>query len=347
MPRRNLLKSLIPDKFKGMIREQFARTQVSHILGPKMVQIAKDEAVVTCVVKNGEFYAESFINHYFEMGFRHIFFLDNGSTDETISIAKKYNNVSVCRSTLPIEPHQGIFKRYLARKIFGGGWCLDADIDELFDYQSSEARGLRPFLQYLNQEQYTAVITQLLDMFSEKPLSSLGNMKQEKNLKKEYAYYDISDVKRENYQLSKLGARFGSKNNISNENTQLIFGGIRKTLYGNDCLLTKHSLFLPGQGLDLFPHVHFVNNAKLADISCIMLHYKVTSNALETASQNKEAFRGNSKGYNDFSEFILKGKDDQIKRNSAVKFQSVNDLIESGFLFTSAKYRKYVNKEQL
>ena len=339
---RDLLKSLMPDKWKRMIRYQLVKTQVSHVHGPKTVQISKDEAAVTCAVKNGEFYIESFINHYTQMGFRHIFFLDNGSTDGTLSIARKYNYVSVFRSTLPIEAHQGLFKRYLASKIIGGGWCLDADIDELFDYQSSENIGLQMFLQYLNREQYTAVITQLLDMFSDNPLNSLGNKKQEKNIKAVYQHYDISNIKKENYQFSELGARFGSKNDISNNKTQLIFGGIRKTLYGLNCLLTKHSLFLPQRELDLFPHVHFVNNAKLADISCIMLHYKLTSDALKDALQNKEAFKGNSKGYIDFMEFILKKGGDQIKANSAVKFRTVNDLIESGFLFTSDKYRKYV-----
>jgi len=278
------------------------------------------------------------------MGFRHIFFLDNGSTDWTISIAQQHPNVSISSCHLPIEANQPLFKKYLAKTSAEGGWCLDADIDEFFDYPFSDRMSLRNFLEYLNLEGSTAVVTQLLDMFSDKPLSELATTP-EHDLKDLYQYYDLSNMNQIGYSDAGIVATFGPDNYITDRKTALYFGGIRKTLYGNDCLLTKHSLFVPGKA-DPFPHVHFVNHAKLADVSCVMLHYKLTGNALETAAQNKEGFVGNSQGYRDFINFLQSHSNGSIKTDTAYRLRNVSDLVENGFLFTSNEYEQYVRDRE-
>lgn len=342
---KSVLKLVLLPKWRRKIRERLLPLTVSHLHGPKRVCLSSHEAIVTCVVKNGEFYMESFIEHYTKMGFRHIFFLDNGSTDRTISIAKRHDNVSVCQSKLSIQANQGLYKRYMAEKYAVNGWCLDADIDELFDYPGSEVMELQRFLEYLNRNQYTAVVTQLLDMFSDRPLSYLA-MEQHENLKEVYQYYDISDLERKDYRAAEFVRHNAYLNQISYADTELLFGGVRKSLYGSgwitNCLLTKHSLFRMGKGVDLFPHVHFVNKATLADVSCLMLHYKLTSNALETALQNKDSFSAISKGYNDFVRFILENPNYYIKQTTAAKYKSASALIDTGFLFASPQYREYV-----
>jgi len=335
------LKVLLLPKWRRKIREHFVSLNITHLYGPKRIRLSSNEAVVTCVVKNGEFYVEHFIRHYVQMGFRHIFFLDNGSSDQTIAIAKRHKNVSVCKSNLSIDGHQGLFKKYLAQRSAAGGWCLDADIDEFLDYPFSDVIGLRAFLEYLNGKHYSAVITQLLDMFSDKPLSHLAKA-QEEDVKAVYRYYDISGLTKTQYDVSDLVAQYGQGNDISNRDAALYFGGIRKTLWGNNCLLTKHSLFLADK-VELFPHVHFVNNARLADVSCVMLHYKLTSNALDAALQNRVGFLGISKGYNDCIDFLTREPNYLIKRSTAAAFRSVNDLVESDFLFISKDYREYVS----
>lgn len=341
MSAKDLVKNICPPRWRRRIREHSVSLNVIRVSGPRTVPVSQRDAVVTCVVKNGEFYIESFIEHYSRLGFRHIFFLDNGSNDRTVSIAQKYANVSICQSSLPIDTYQGLFKKYLAQNSAQGGWCLDADIDEFFDYPSSAAIKLSDFLEYLNRQQYNAVITQLLDMFPGSPLSSVTTQQSEE-LSNAYEYYDISDVTKTKYHTAELAANYGSRNQLSNADVALYFGGIRKTLYGNNCLLTKHSLFKPEKRLDLFPHVHFVNSATLADVSCVMLHYKLTCKALDVTLQNKNGFVGISKTYGQFIDFLVNNPEHQIKQHSAVKFRSVDDLVNSGFLFVSEKYREYV-----
>jgi Glycosyl transferase family 2 len=337
----SVMGALIPLRLRSKLRERHVSMNVAHIYGPRTVQLSKSEAAVTCVLRNGEYYIDSFVQHYSKMGFRHIFFLDNGSSDETLSTVKQYDNVSVCRSTLPISANQRLFKKYLAAHSIRGGWCLDADIDEFFDFPFSDVIDLRRFLVYLNQNQYTTVITHLLDMFSDKPLSYLTNERKE-DVKAAYRYYDISDVIKTDYRTSDVVAKYGNVNKLADSKTALYWGGIRNTLYGSNCLLTKHSLFFPEAGIDLFPHVHFANKANVADVSGVMLHYKLTSNAMAIALQNRDNFTENSKTYSAFISTLQRESDRQIRQDTAQRFGSVNDLIACEFLAVSRAYEEYI-----
>jgi len=337
---KELLKKLLPSEWRQQAREWFAAMNIVHVYGPRSIQCSNEEAVVTCVVKNGAFYIESFIKHYSEMGFRHIFFLDNGSSDQTLSIARSYDNVSICQSALPISSHQRLFKKYLAERLVRTGWCLDADIDEFFDYPLSDIVGLQAFLAYLNLYEYTAATTQLLDMFSDRPISHLTN-EQNEDVKSAYQYYDLSDIAKTDYCTSPIVTKYGYANKLADRQTPLYWGGIRKMLYGNNCLLTKHSLFLLGGDIKLFPHVHFVNNASVADISGVMLHYKLTSNAMAIALQNRNNFTENYRTYDAFIDVLERESTREIRRDTAQEFVSATNLTKCKFLLMSAAYEEY------
>ncbi len=334
---KSVANAVLPRSLRQKLREQWVSLNVRHLFGPRSIRVPKDEAIVTCVVKNGEYYMESFIKHYLAMGFRHIFILDNGSSDQTIAIAREYENVSVCQSTLPISANQRLFKKYLATKSVRGGWCLDADVDELFDYPHSDVVSLRELLAYLNDHNYNAVITQLLDMFSDRSLSHLVD-EQKEDIKAVYQYYDISEVGKTDYRSSPVAVNSAGANRLASSDVALLWGGIRKRLYGNDCLLTKHSLFYPEAGIELFPHIHFVNRANVADVSGVMLHYKLTSNALAMALQNRDNFTENSKTYGAFIDVLQNSSGLQVKTSTARRFVEASELCESGFLMTSPAY---------
>jgi hypothetical protein len=231
-----------------------------------------------------------------------------------------------------------LFKKRLAEMTVRSGWCLDVDIDEYFDYPYSDTLTLSGFLEYLNARDYTAVLTQMLDMFSDRPLSALAEAPASENVKEVYRYYDLSQVRKVDYRSSDLTRRHAHLNKVPNGSVSLQFGGIRQVLFGINCLLSKHSLFRMNSCLELFPHVHFVNRARLADVACVLLHYKLVGNAYETALQNKDAFHGTSKGYNDLMTLIEEMPDRRIKSDTSVEFRSTADLVESGFLFASDAY---------
>jgi Glycosyl transferase family 2 len=154
------------------VRPYLLPRKVKHIHGPAKISYALDELLVISVVRNGELYIRSFLDHYRSMGVRHFVFLDNGSADHTLEMLRKQEEVTVLQTEAPYNKYENTMKRYLAERFSCGRWNLCADIDELFDYPFSEKLSLRDFLGYLNNNNYTAVVAQMLDMFSDVPLQS-------------------------------------------------------------------------------------------------------------------------------------------------------------------------------
>jgi hypothetical protein len=186
--------------------ERLLRENVQHLHGPEEVSYGEDELMVVCLVRDGRPYIKSFVEHYRSLGVRHIAFLDNASEDGTVEALREYDNVTVLRTELPYKAPGGtvgnswtrevLFKQYLVSR-FGGQnrWCLCADIDELFDYPYSDLVSLGAFLRYLRSRSYTALATQMLDMFPEEPLSGQSKSVDEP-LKERHRFYDISNIKK-------------------------------------------------------------------------------------------------------------------------------------------------------
>src|SRR5262249_9560617 len=135
------------------------------------VPYRKDELLVVCLVRNGERYLDSFVQHYLGLGVRHIVFLDNESTDSTVSLASAYPQVSVYTTDVPFLGNNRLLPRFIGHR-FGrrDHWVLCVDIDELFDYPYSDRISLTSLLGYLNSKSYTAMVSYLLDMVSDKPI---------------------------------------------------------------------------------------------------------------------------------------------------------------------------------
>ncbi len=341
MALKHLLKALVPPRARRYLRDRFVAFNVRHFAGLKVVRLAPDEAAVTCLVKNGEYYLRAFIDHHLRQGFRHIFILDNGSSDETVQIAAAHPNVSVFQTSLDVGMYQGNLKRHLAQRTVKGGWCLDVDIDEFFDYPYSHVVPLKRFLRYLNSNHFTVVINQMLDLYSENTLSHLL-VTVDEDIHSVYRFFDLSEVERVLYRKSTLTPKYGNRNTVTDPGLELLYGGIRKRLYGINCLLTKHSLFKRSDDLDLFPHVHFVDGGHLADVTGVLLHYKMTSNALDLAKQNEAAFSANRQGYSDFISAVLDKRETTLMRPETKEFESAHALLETGFLRASHHYMDLV-----
>jgi hypothetical protein len=203
---------------------------------------------------------------------------------------------------------------------------------------------LRRLLDYLNEHAYTAVLTQMVEMFPDQPLSWLRQSRGEV-LKQVHRYCDLSAVGRVRYEDDLLSRGYGNRNTIGASETATHWGGIRKTIYGREQALTKHSLFRTDAGLELFPHVHYVNGARLADVTAALLHYKFTSNAFEIAARNRTAFSGNRADHEAVLETIRTRPELPLRGSTAQELRSVNDLLDSGFLFASERYRRYLQTQ--
>jgi len=345
------------DEFFNLLNKSniFISLNTRYVCGPKKMNYKKNELVVVSVVKNGEAYIKSFIDQYFSLGVKHIFLLDNCSQDNTISIAKKYKNVTIFKSKLPYRFFEDGLSIYLVKKFCKNRWCLFVDVDELFDYPFSNIISLDSFLDYLNQNYYNSVVLQMLDMFSDK---SFCKNKKEKDIKKGYPYYDINNIKKNKLELYyhiNINQYKESKisNNISNNKIKFYSGGINKTVFNNNNWLTKHTLFLFNKRVKPLINKHLINNSDIADISGVIYHYKYLHNFKHLVfdiMQNKKNQRRNSCKYywQNYYNILKNNPDLCLKNKKSKKIKSTNDLIKNKFLIISKKYLDWVfNKNHL
>jgi Glycosyl transferase family 2 len=316
------------------LRPYLLPRRVKHIHGPQKISYALDELLVMSVVRNGELYIKSFMDHYRSMGVRHFVFLDNDSTDRTLELLCAQERVTVLQTDAPYKKYENTMKRYLAERFSPGRWNLCADIDELFDYPFSETLSLRDFLRYLNANSYTAAVAQMLDMFSDIPLAELES-KPDDLLKEKYVYYDISAIRKTDYLWSPR----------SNVEIKAHLGGIRQAVFGTDNALTKAALVLMDGKIKTFITWHHVKGAWVADLSCVLLHYPFVSSFY---AKVQDAVRTGRYGMTTTDEYQAYAKELgrnprlSLKLDSARAFTGLEQLIEDGFLVVSEKYRHWL-----
>ena len=328
--------------------------EVEPIHGYPAAAIAPRSAIVLCVIKDSEHLVEAFIEHYLELGVKHLFFLDNGSTDETITLIKACPNTTVVRSLKPFRSYYVAFKNYLIQQFGAGQWCVVADVDEFL--QLPLQRTLQQTLSYLNANHYDAVCIQMLDMFSEAGLVLKDDHKRWtlEPLKTVFCYYDLSGVTQRPYVRSfqpdiPAGLSFLS-------------GGIRKTWFDRDCFLTKEALFY-AYGSDRagllrwLPRLRYLESShllfslpfcriKLADFSALFLHYKFTNDfyaATQTAVAAENHWN-NSQEYKAYQQVISEKAASQetfdLRQPTSHRLAEVDQLIEQDFLFVSQAFRQ-------
>jgi hypothetical protein len=308
--------------------------RVRHIHGPRRVNCGPDDVVVISVMRNGEAWLNSFMTHHRSMGIKNFVILDNGSTDRSAEFLSKQPDVTLLRTYAPYHAYENTMKRYLAKRYCYGRWCLCVDVDELFDFPRSVETSLSTLIGYLNRKGFNAVITQMLDMFSDRAISD-AKIDADADLRTQYPFYDISSIAKAPY-------LFGI---VSNPAIMTHRGGIRKKIFGTNNGLTKVSLFLMDGKIKPFVAWHHALNARLADISCVLLHYPFLDSFYTKVAEAVESGRYGYLTTDEYASY-LNGLQKQprlyLKLESARELFSLDELIDNGFLVESADYRKWL-----
>jgi hypothetical protein len=316
------------------VRPHVLHGRVKHLYGPTRVEYAPDELLVITVVRNGALYVRSFMEHYQALGVRHCVFLDNRSTDDTVDRLCAYSGVTVLQTDAPYEKFENTMKRYLAERFSPDRWNLCADIDELFGYPFARELPISGFLGYLHQRRFTAVVAQMLDMFSELPLGDIESSPDDR-LMDTYTYYDISAIDRHPYEWS----------DPPRPEVAMHRGGIRRTVFGTDNGLTKAALVLMNGKVKPFVEWHQATGAAVADVTGVLMHYPFVSTfqqKVEDAVRTGRYGGTTSDEYVRYRKELARNPRLRLKRPSARRFTGLEPLIADGFLVVSDDYVRWV-----
>ncbi len=321
--------------------------QIKHRRGPLDVRCEARECLLVCLVRNGQEHVHAFLSHYRSLGVRHFFFIDNGSDDRTLELLEAQPDVTTYATALPHKHYEREIRRLIIERHCRGSWCLNVDIDELFDYPRSGELGLVGLLAYLSERRYTAMAGYMLDMYARE--NTFGPAREPAlDLRSAYPCYDIENITRTDYFTHQVKA-FCAENILPPGGVPCYFGGIRQTLFGSkvgeDYLLTKHPLiFLDGM-LEPVTHPHYSNAARVADITSVLYHYKFTPSFKAKVEESRASGR-----YVKFAQ----GQYDQYQRQLALsasliidtpgtqRLSGVDELVERGFLRVSSEFEAHV-----
>lgn len=308
---------------------------IHHIHGPVNLGLSSTEAVVLCVVKNGALYIEDYIEHYKSLGFAHIAFLDNGSEDDTVAKACKYDGVTVLRSLASFRKEKLAMKHAMMTLFGFGTWSLIADIDEFFQYPMMVRLSLPDFLAYLNDNSYTSVVAHLVDMV---PDATLGDIIRQNipGIASVQWYLDVSDVVKQPY--------FVRGNIVSNDAVKLWYGGIRERLFQiGKLFLTKHPLNFGDGRLVVFSG-HTIGNRRVADVTGLLLHYKYVGDVYAHVRQAVESqnYYDSSREYRCYLEQFDNNPSLSFTSPQSVPYQGHETLLHNGLFTLTESYEDYV-----
>lgn len=308
---------------------------VKHIHGKRLTWWSKSDCTVLSVVRDCEDYIESFIQHYLALGVKHIVLMDNGSKDGTISRAAKYKQVTIVECHLSFAEYKRDMRQFLIDHYSFNRWCLLVDCDEFFDYPCSDEISFRDLLAWLDIHRYNAVMGQMLDMF---PRGAIQTQSNGKNLDflQSHRWFEIADIE-EKLLPSGLSNKMKDKANL-----KLHYGGVRNRVFNNSPFLSKFALLKPNFRLQLVGS-HLVQWANIADITCVMFHYKFLpqfTQVVDKAVREKQYYN-NSSEYKRYQEVLLENNTLILHSHNSIEYRNINQLLELGFIKVNKNYIQY------
>lgn len=301
-----------------------------------------DRSVVVAVVRDAESWIEAWLEHYLRFGVDEIVLLDNGSIDATVDRALWEPRVTLLRSRLPFGRYDSTFKRYLIERFGDGRWCLQADIDEFFDYPFSDVLPFAGFLEYLNRRGYTAVMATMLDLFADGPSS--GWPPAGRRMLEQCVWYDLTGL------VPSRPWRPLWRNRFADPQMPFYRGGILYQAFGVRAVATKFPLlfYRTGGRLSLRRHGHFCRGAHVADVSAVLYHYKYDRGFVERCRTFVERGQHPNRAglYRAALAGFAAGGEIVLRQETARRLRHVNQLIDEGLLRVSGAYRAFVNERR-
>lgn len=317
----------------SVLRRVRVATSVQHLSGPKEIDLSPNQVAVVCLIRDGDYYLEKLLSHHRELGVEHFLFIDNGSEDDTVEMLTAEPDVTLVQTLLDVSRNECLIRAYAARRYIKGGWFLFVDSDELIEFSTGKGREIKYFTQYCSDRGFNAVVSQMLDLFSDLPLCETESLSYEASVST-LNRYSLDFIDTFDYHSKDIHfAYYLANNRISNREIGVKFGGIRRELFGERCALTKHSLVKNEDSIELYSHPHCSSNVSCADFSLLVRHYKFAGPFFLRQLREIER-KAWLHGEDKKRSAVIRSNEFSFQPASCRILRSNEQLVEEGFLVT-------------
>ncbi len=305
----------------------------------KSIIDANGEIRLFAIMRNESLRLPHFIEYYRKLGVDRFFFIDNNSTDNSVEIIREQDNIHLF-STHDNYKNHWFWMEYLLETYGKKFWCLVVDIDELFSFPHVEYLSIKDLINYLEVvERSTAIISFLLDMYSNESLKSI-KYQQGNNPLDVLNFFDCDY----NIMYSKFVDQKASKLFYQKSFT----GGMRVRVFGktsNVNTLSKVSLFKYNPETYLHVGMHALNGCVMSKLQGVVFHTKFLSDFITEVEEEskREEHYNNAYFYKHYEKRLKKEKNISFFDASSIKYKDSKQLVNLGVTETTIDFDEFAN----
>jgi glycosyltransferase involved in cell wall biosynthesis len=294
----------------------------------KAVVVKNDDVLCCCAVRNESVRLPYFLSFYRQRGVRKFFFVDNDSTDGTLSYLLQQPDVHVWRSSYSFNSSNfgSAWFELLLRSYGTGHWCLIVDADELLYYPESENKSLVTLSRELEAKKKHAFSALLLEMYSDKAIKDTQYASGQR-LEDVCPYFD-----RQFYHTKSDDAG-------PYRNQTFYFGGVRQRVFGaaGDFLLSKVPLLRYDSEVVLAGGQHWTSfpKAEIAEESGCLLHFKFLAGFGDYVAQEvtRKEHAVEAYQYKEYAKELTRNEATRLyDEQHSVRFRDSQQLVQLGIM---------------
>ena len=323
------------DQLRQLKRCNFVRLKTRRVSGPRNFHLAENDVALIFLGRDIEYFLPIFLSHYRNLGIERFIYLDNGSRDSSCEIVANEPGTIVAQCDLNFRAYQRELRYILTRDFLVGGWRLAVDSDELLDYPNSERLSVPDLVGRIAARGHTGVVAQMLEMVPNGSLRAASN-KDFATSVAEFYKYSVDNISKVSYHRGgSVIDYFVNLNTVASPEIKLMTGGLRRSVFGEECLLTKHVLFRDAGPVHPLPHPHVTCGLHCSDFTVVLKHYKFAGSYVERETRRRDEKRLSHKEGEIRLNMLESEGDIDFSKIPLRQDPTPEELIEQGFLFVS------------
>lgn len=296
------------------------------------LQITKGELLSVVVVRNERLRLPYFLEYHRGLGIDRFLVIDNDSVDGSTELLLDEPDVHVFHTAqrYAASGYGVTWMNALLEAHASGHWVLTVDADELLVYPGCEEANLRELTSLLDYRHTDAMLTFLLDMYSDRPIHSTHYLAGTPFLKA-CPFFDADTYVWD--ETDQYRALVPSR------------GGARARIFWGDSDRGRPPPYLPKiplvrwkTGRAYRASTHLLPGASLADVTGALLHFKFFSDFPRRAAE--EAARGEhwqgAAQYEIYRQVLEERPDLKMSYEGSVRYRSSGQLVALGLLHVGA-----------